>query len=71
MIYRHTGESMYIIVSIFIHQGFLPLDLDTPVSNCKAAVIVLVYPGYFISPVPTISGEHFPIRHRGRRPIED
>ena len=27
-------------------QGFLPLALDTPVSNCKAAVLVLVHPGY-------------------------
>ena len=52
-------------------QGFLPLALDTPVSNCKAAVLVLVHPGYFISPVPAISGEHSPIRHQGRRPIED
>jgi len=37
-------------------QGFLPLALDTLVSNCKAAVLVLVRPGYFISPVPAISG---------------
>ena len=51
-------------------QGFLPLPLDTPVPNCKAAVLVLVCPGYFISPVPAISGEHSTIRHRGRRPIE-
>ena len=52
-------------------QGFLPVALDTPVSNCKAAVLVLVRPGYFISLVPAISGQHSPIRHRGRRPIED
>ena len=52
-------------------QGFLPLALDTPESNCKAAVLVLVRPGYFISPVPAISGEHSPIRHQGRRPMED
>ena len=38
----------------------LPLALDTPVSNCKAAVLVLVRSGYFISPVPAISGEHSP-----------
>ena len=31
----------------------------------------LVHPRYFISPVPTISGEHSPIRHPGRHPIED
>ena len=49
-------------------QIFLPLALDTPVSNCKAAVLVLVRPGYFISPVPAVSGEHSPIRHRGRAP---
>ena len=52
-------------------QGFLPLALDTPVSNCRAAVLVLVRPEYFISPVPAISGEHPPIRHRGRRPMGD
>ena len=52
-------------------KGFLPLALDTPVSNCKAAVLVLVHPDYFISPVPAISGEHSPIRHPGRRPMED
>ena len=39
-------------------QDFLALALDTPVSNCKAAVLVLVDPGYFISPVPAISGQH-------------
>ena len=38
-------------------QGFLPLALDNLISNCQAAVIGLVHPGYFISPVPTISGE--------------
>jgi len=55
----------------FFGQGFLPLALDTPISNCKAAVLVLVRPGHFISPVPAISGEHSPIRHQGRRPMED
>ena len=40
-------------------QVFLPLALDTPVSNYKAAVLVLVRPGYFISPVLAISGEHY------------
>jgi hypothetical protein len=34
-------------------------------------VLVLVCPGYFISPVPAISGEHSPIRHQGKRPMED
>ena len=51
-------------------QSFLPLVLDTPVSNCKVEVLVLVGPGYFISPVPAISGEHSPICHQGTRPIE-
>jgi len=36
----------------FFYQGFLPLVLDTPVSNCKSAVLALVRPRYFISPVP-------------------
>ena len=47
-------------------QGFLPLSLQKSISNCWAAVLVLVHPGYFISPVPTISGERSPIRHLGR-----
>jgi len=48
---------------VIFDQGFLPPALDMQVSNCKAAVLVLVRPGYFISPVPAISGEHSPIRH--------
>ena len=56
---------------VIFDQGFLPLALDTPVSNRKAAVLVLVLPRYFISPLPAISGEHSPIRHRGRCPMED
>jgi hypothetical protein len=32
----------------------------------KAVLLVLVHPGYFISPVPTISGEPSPVRHLGR-----
>jgi len=56
---------------VIFDQDFLPVALDTPVSNRKAAVLVLVRPEYFISPVPAISGEHSLIRHRGRRPIED
>jgi hypothetical protein len=52
-------------------QEFLPLTLDTPVSNCKAAVLILVCSGYFISPIPAISGEYSPIRYQGRRPLED
>jgi len=56
---------------VIFYQGFLPLALDMPVSNCKAAMLVLVRPGYFISPVPAISREHSPIRYPGRRPIED
>ena len=49
-------------------QGFLPLALDNSISNCRAAVLVLVHPGYSISPVPTISGERSPIRHLGEAP---
>ena len=55
---------------VIFDQGFLPLARDTPVSNCEAAVLVLVRPGHFVSPVPAISGEHSPIRHRGRRQME-
>jgi hypothetical protein len=32
---------------VIFGQGFLPVALDTPVSNCKAAVLVLVRPAYF------------------------
>jgi hypothetical protein len=53
------------------YQSFLPLALDTPVSDYRAAVLVLVRPGYFISPVHAVSGELSPIRHPGRRPMED
>jgi hypothetical protein len=52
-------------------QGILPLALDTPVSNSKAEALSLARPGYFISPVPSISGEKSPIRQPGRRPMED
>jgi len=52
---------------VIFDQGFLPLAFDTPVSNYKAALLVLVRTGYFISPVPAI----FPVRHRGRPPIKD
>ena len=50
-------------------QGFLPLALDKSISNSRAAVLLLVHSGYFISPVPTISAERSPIRHLGRRPM--
>jgi hypothetical protein len=33
-------------------QGFLPLALDKSISNCWAAVLVLVHARYFISLVP-------------------
>jgi len=56
---------------VIFGQGFLPVALDTPVSNCKAAVLVLFRPGHFIFPVPAISGEYSPIRHQGKRPLED
>jgi len=51
--------------------GFLPLALDNSISNYRAAVLVLVHPGYFISPVPTISDERSPIRQLGRSPMAD
>jgi len=56
---------------VIFDQDFLPLAFDKPISNCKTAVIVLVRPEYFISPVPAMSGEHSPIHHQGRRPMED
>jgi hypothetical protein len=56
---------------VIFDQGFLPVAVDKPISDCKAAVLVLVHPGYFISPVPAIFGEHSPIRHQGRCPMED
>jgi len=37
----------------------------------QGSSVVLVRPEYFISPVPAKSGEHSPIRHQGRRPMED
>jgi hypothetical protein len=37
---------------VIFDQGFLPLLLDTPVSNSKAAALVLVHLGYFISTDP-------------------
>jgi hypothetical protein len=52
---------------VIFGQGFLPLALDKSISNCRAAVLVLVHPGYFISLVPAISDERSPIRHLGRR----
>jgi hypothetical protein len=30
---------------VIFDEGFLPLALDTPVSDCRAAVLVLVCPG--------------------------
>ena len=53
---------------VIFGQGFLPLALDKSISNCRSAVLVLVHPGYFISPVPTISGERSHIRHLGEAP---
>jgi hypothetical protein len=47
--------------------GFLPLALNKSMSNCGAAVLVMFHHGYFISPVPTISGERSLICHPGRR----
>ena len=56
---------------VIFDQGFLTLAFDKSISNCKAAMLILVRPGYFISPVPAMSGEHSSIRHQGRRPMED
>jgi hypothetical protein len=47
---------------VIFDQGFLPLSLDKPISDCKAAVLVLVRPEYFISPVPAISGNKVSFR---------
>ena len=55
----------------FFFRSFLLLAFTDSSVNCKAAVLVLVCPGYFISPVPSISGEHSPIRHRGIHPMGD
>ena len=52
-------------------RRFLPLACDKSMPTCKAAEATLVHPGYFISPVPAISGEHSPMRHLGRRPMRD
>ena len=54
---------------VIFGQGFLPLVLDKSISNCQAAMLVLVHPAYFIFPLPTISGERCPIRHLARRPM--
>ena len=51
---------------VIFDQGYLPLGLDKPISDCKAAVLVLVRPEYFISPVRAISGEHSPISPSAR-----
>ena len=51
-------------------RGFFPQPLKVPLLH-KAVVLILVHPGYFISPVPTISGEPSPIRHLGRRSMGD
>ena len=50
-------------------QSFLPLAFTDPSLNRKAALLVLVCPGYFISPVLSISGKHSPICHPGRHPM--
>ena len=50
-------------------QGLLPLALDKTISNCRAAVLVLVHPECFISPLRTIPGESSPNRHLERRPM--
>ena len=42
---------------VICDRGFLPLAFDKSMSSCKAADATLVQPGYFISPLPSISGE--------------
>jgi len=54
---------------VIFEQGSLPVALDKSISNSRAAVLVLVHPGYFISPVPTISGERYAIHHLRKRPM--
>ena len=49
-------------------EGFLSLALDMPVSDCTAAVLVLVHPGYFISPVPHHIWCAFPYPPPGEAP---
>jgi len=55
---------------IFFFRGFLPLAFTDPSVNRKAAVLVLVCPGYFISPVPSISGEHIVQRMPDTRTVK-
>ena len=54
---------------VICDRGFLPLAFDKLMSSCKAADATLVRHIYFISPVPAIFGEHFPIRHLRRGPM--
>ena len=54
---------------VICDRGFLTLAFDNSMSSYKAADASLVRPGYFISPVPAISGEHSPIRHLWTRPM--
>jgi len=51
---------------VIFDQGFLPLALDKSISNCRAAVLVLVHPGYFISPVPHHIMDWIPRERRKR-----
>jgi len=46
-------------------QGFFPYSLKVHLLH-KAVVLLVVHSGYFIFPVPTISGEPSPIHHLGR-----
>jgi hypothetical protein len=39
---------------VIFGQGFLPIALDKSISNCKAAVLVLVPPGILFSRHPDI-----------------
>ena len=56
---------------VICFRGFLPVAFTDPSVNRKTAVLVLVCPGYFISPVPSISGGHSPIRHPEGLPLGD
>jgi hypothetical protein len=50
-------------------RDLLPLAFDKSMSSSKATDSTLVCPGYFISLVPAISGEHSLISHLGRHPM--
>jgi len=58
------------LIRLIFCRGFFPKPLKVLLCH-KAVVLVLVHPGYSISPVPTISGEPSPICPLGRCPMGD